>query len=197
MDKSQLRREARRRRRGLDAVHRHDAQLAITQVLDARCRRDGWRSVAAYAATASEASLASWFDTLETPGTRVPSATRLFLPAIDADGVMTFREWAPGRVLVDGPFGIAQPEASAPAIAVPELDAMLLPLLGFDHAGTRLGSGAGYYDRALAPLTGATQRPRIVGIAFAAQRFDALPRDPWDVPLDAVVTEEGWLDLPV
>lgn len=190
MDKSQLRHEARRRRRGLGAGERLRAEQAIAQALQQRGEREGWRSIAAYVGTASEASLASWFETLDA------SATRLFLPTIDADGVMSFRGWARGQALVDGPFRIPQPAMPAPAVDVRDLDALLLPLLGFDCTGTRLGSGAGYYDRALAPLSGTAARPRIIGIAFAVQRFDALPRDPWDVPLDAVVTGEGWLDLP-
>ena len=192
MDKSQLRHEARRRRRGLGQVHRQQAQLAFAQTLVARRQREGWTAVAAYVGTASEASLAPWFASLAATS----PALRLFLPAIDGQGAMSFRAWRPGEPLDDGPFGIAQPAAAAMAADVGMFDAILLPLLGFDRHGTRLGSGAGYYDRALAPIAAAAPRPRIVGIAFAVQRFDALPRDAWDIPLDAIVTEDGWLDLP-
>lgn len=64
--------------------------------------------------------------------------------------------------------------------------------MGFDDARYRLGSGAGHYDRALAFRAGRPPPPLLVGAAFACQRLPPLPHDPWDVPLDAVVTEAGW-----
>jgi 5-formyltetrahydrofolate cyclo-ligase len=65
---------------------------------------------------------------------------------------------------------------------------VIMPLLGFDAAGTRLGYGGGHYDRTLATLEPA---PRLVGVAFAAQELAHIPRAPHDRPLDAVVTENG------
>ena len=65
---------------------------------------------------------------------------------------------------------------------------VLAPLVGWDGAGYRLGYGGGYYDRTLAAMT---RKPRLVGLAFAAQELDSIPREPHDVPLDAVVTEAG------
>jgi 5-formyltetrahydrofolate cyclo-ligase len=69
-----------------------------------------------------------------------------------------------------------------------EPDIILMPLLGFDKHGTRLGYGGGYYDRTLAHLT---RRPKLLGFAFARQEVDYIPREAHDVPLDAVVTEIG------
>jgi len=63
-----------------------------------------------------------------------------------------------------------------------------MPLLGFDKRGTRLGYGGGYYDRTLERLG---KRPRLVGIAFAAQEIEDIPREAHDVPLDVIVTEQG------
>jgi 5-formyltetrahydrofolate cyclo-ligase len=72
------------------------------------------------------------------------------------------------------------------------LSVLFMPLVAFDDQGTRLGMGAGYYDRYIGRLSH-TLRPLLVGLAHEAQRSDqALPRNPWDVPLDAVVTETGW-----
>lgn len=70
------------------------------------------------------------------------------------------------------------------------LDAMFLPLVGFDAQGYRLGSGGGYYDRALAPCA-SRRRPLRIGYAFSMQQIPQLPREPWDIPLHAVVTELG------
>lgn len=70
------------------------------------------------------------------------------------------------------------------------MDIIFLPLLGFDAHGTRLGQGGGHYDRALA-FRRCGRRPLRVGLAYAAQQVDTLPRDAHDVPLDAVITERG------
>jgi len=187
-DKPELRLEARRRRRLVDASSRDRAQAMIADAIAQRVQRAGWRRVAAYASVASEVDLAPWFD-------RVGAAVELALPSIDAAGTLRFRRWSRTEPLVTGPFAIEQPAPTAAEIGIAELDVILMPLLGFDRSGTRLGSGAGYYDRALANGGPRASSPVLVGIAFATQGFDSLPRDPWDVPLDAVVTENGWLDL--
>ena len=64
------------------------------------------------------------------------------------------------------------------------------PLVGFDRHGARLGSGGGYYDRWLSRPRIA-HKPRYLGYAYALQQVERLPRDDWDVPLDAVITERG------
>ena len=67
---------------------------------------------------------------------------------------------------------------------------MLLPLVAYDLSGTRLGMGGGYYDRYIDALA---HRPRLIGIAFQVQQSeDALPCEPWDIPLDGVITEQGF-----
>ena len=69
-----------------------------------------------------------------------------------------------------------------------EPDVVVMPLLGFDARGTRLGYGGGYYDRTLA---GMHKRPRLVGFAFSGQELPEVPREPHDRPLDMIVTELG------
>lgn len=184
-DKNALRRQARQRRRSLSPEQRLPAQQRVLDYLRARAAADGWRRIGAYLAVASELDLAPLFQSL--PG------IQWFLPSIETGDVMRFRSWAPGTPLVTGPFSIPQPPPDAPEADPRTLDAVLLPLLGFDARGARLGSGAGYYDRCFAFRHG-TDRPLLVGIAFAVQRFQDLPTDCWDVCLDAVVTEDGWLD---
>lgn len=188
VDKSELRLQARARRRALDVRSRSLAEHAIATHLHERASAQAWRRVAGYAATASETSLAAWY-------ARLRDDLELYLPAPADDGTMSFRRWQPGTPLLPGPFAIEQPPADADAIAVADLDTVLLPLLAFDRHGTRLGSGAGYYDRALTGHGPRAPRPRLIGIAYAAQQFERLPREPWDVPLDAVLTEHGWLEL--
>ena len=98
---------------------------------------------------------------------------------------LDLRLWQEGAPLYEAGFGTLAPEDGAPRV---EPDVILMPLLGFDRQGTRLGYGGGYYDRTLARLP---KRPRLVGFAFARQEIDHIPRDAHDVPLDAIVTELG------
>jgi 5-formyltetrahydrofolate cyclo-ligase len=116
----------------------------------------------------------------------------LALPLVEGDA-MHFRQWRGDEAeLVAAGFGSFGPGPSAPWV-VPTL--VLVPLLGFDATGQRLGWGKGYYDRYLAHrLTTATAtvpRPRAVGIAFAGQQVARIPSEPHDQRLDLVLTERG------
>lgn len=92
-------------------------------------------------------------------------------------------------------FGILQPRwCVADQRAVWALDAVFLPLVGFDRHGERLGMGGGFYDRCFAELY---QRdhiitPQRIGLAHECQCIEQLPVAPWDVPLHAVVTDQRW-----
>jgi 5-formyltetrahydrofolate cyclo-ligase len=112
---------------------------------------------------------------------------RLALPAVAGAAPLTFRAWTPGQPLVEEPHGTREPPPTAPVLRP---DVMLIPLLAFDGDGWRLGRGGGHYDRTLGALR-AAGRVLAVGIAFAAQRVAAVPRDGYDQRLDWVVTEEG------
>jgi 5-formyltetrahydrofolate cyclo-ligase len=73
---------------------------------------------------------------------------------------------------------------------------ILLPVLGFGRDGARLGMGGGFYDRTLAfRAARPAPPPRLVGVAYAMQELPAWPQDPWDVRLDAIVTEHGRIDV--
>jgi 5-formyltetrahydrofolate cyclo-ligase len=101
---------------------------------------------------------------------------------------MQFLRWTPGDALVPGPFGLLQPpDTSNPC----QPDVALVPLVAFDGRLMRLGQGAGHYDRALSILDGTVA----VGLAWSIQMAPALLTDPWDVPLDAVLTEKSWITL--
>jgi 5-formyltetrahydrofolate cyclo-ligase len=113
----------------------------------------------------------------------------VLLPVVDGrHAALRFAEWAPGEPLLPGWAGLLQP--TTPPVAQPLL--ILTPLIGFDRGLNRMGQGAGFYDRYFAAHPDA----RRIGIAWACQEMDAIPTDPWDVPLDAVVTEQEWIGLP-
>ena len=104
---------------------------------------------------------------------------------IGDDQPLELRLWEQSAPLYEAGFGTLAPSELAPQV---EPDVIIMPLLGFDARGTRLGYGGGYYDRTLERLS---KKPRLVGIAFAAQEIDSIPREPHDVPLDVIVTEQG------
>ena len=117
--------------------------------------------------------------------------------------------WQPGQPLahspsngsaMDNPTGsltgnrlfIPQPHHPAPPEISPEL--ILVPGVGFDLHGRRLGYGKGYYDRFLSrwnPQAHPPQRPIYTGLTFSIQIVSTLPHDPWDIPLDFLVSEQG------
>ncbi|HVW94011.1 MAG TPA: 5-formyltetrahydrofolate cyclo-ligase [Devosia sp.] len=108
------------------------------------------------------------------------------LPAVvTREKPLAMRLWVHDAPLYPNGFGTLAPADDA---ALVEPDVVLLPLLAFDRTGTRLGYGAGYYDRTMAALSKPVRR---IGYAFAAQEMPVLPRELHDVPLQAVVTEEG------
>ena len=113
------------------------------------------------------------------------------LPRVNDDDSMDFRLWEPGEALIEGRFGLLEPAANAP-VATPGL--VLVPLLGFDAQGTRLGYGKGHYDRALAKLR-EKGRAFACAIAYKAQMVDGLPAEEHDQPLDWAVTEQGSVPL--
>ena len=110
------------------------------------------------------------------------------LPIVTGPGQpLVFRRWAPGDPLVRGAMDIKVPADDAPEV-VP--DVLLVPMLAFDRQGFRLGYGGGFYDRTLALLRKA-KPVTAIGVAFAAQEMDHVPRGVHDEALDAVLTEAG------
>jgi 5-formyltetrahydrofolate cyclo-ligase len=103
---------------------------------------------------------------------------------IDKKGPLEYRAWAPGEALVAGVWDIPIPEQRQ--IVVPAM--VLAPLVGFDQASYRLGYGGGYFDRTLAALS---PRPLAIGVGFAAQEIATIYPQPFDIPMDVIVTEAG------
>jgi 5-formyltetrahydrofolate cyclo-ligase len=113
------------------------------------------------------------------------------LPAV-VDGSIVFRRWGEGEPLHPAPFGLSEPPPAAPAV---NPDFIVLPVVGFDRFGNRLGYGKGHYDRAITALHARGHRPGLLGIAFSVQEVPALSAQPHDVRLDWVVTERGVLSF--
>ena len=128
---------------------------------------------------------------------------RLGLPVVVERGLpLLFRAWAPGETLEGAAFGLHEPPAASPEMTP---DLLLVPLLAFDRRGYRLGYGGGFYDRTLSrlrrrgpagPGPGRTDdRPRAVGVAFAAQGLPEVPRHEGDEALDRILTEAEAIEI--
>ena len=107
------------------------------------------------------------------------------LPVVMAPGrPLEFRAWHPDIALAPGPLGIPYPEASEAIVPT----VILVPMIGWDAAGHRLGYGGGYFDRTLATLD---PRPTSIGVGYELSRIATIHPQPWDIPMDWVVTERG------
>lgn len=96
----------------------------------------------------------------------------------------------PGRELVRGPFGVQEPAASCPVFPLNQLDVTLVPGLGFDRAGRRLGRGKGHYDRLLADASG-----EFWGVGHDCQLVAELPGESHDVVLNCIATPAHWVEV--
>ncbi len=109
----------------------------------------------------------------------------LALPEIvGKDKPLCFREWRPDTPLKNGAYGIPVP-IEAKTVRV---DAIIIPMVGFDQHGYRLGYGSGYFDRTLATYH---PQPLTIGIAFEMQRLENVYAQPHDIALHYIVTETG------
>ena len=116
----------------------------------------------------------------------------LYLPVIDTTqtGVMAFHQWLPDSIMAANRFGIPEPQNTA-EIAAQSLHTVLLPLVGFDTQGNRLGMGGGFYDRAFA-FTQSDSTTRLIGLAHECQKVPQLPCENWDIPLQGILTDQGF-----
>jgi 5-formyltetrahydrofolate cyclo-ligase len=115
----------------------------------------------------------------------------VYVPKVTIGRSMVFAAWHEGDRTVRGAFGVPEPSSGGAVRAAARLDAVLVPLVAFDRTGTRLGTGAGFYDRAFAFRLDQPRgsRPLLVGLAYSWQELPHLERRTWDVPLDYVVTD--------
>ena len=182
-DRVQLRRDLRSRRRALPAAQRIAAADTLANQLLALPFLPDSGHVAGYWAMDGEIALNSW-------QVRLPRQLVYCLPVLHADNSLRFAPWRPGEALVSNRFGIPEPDVD-PAEALPAqaLSLVVMPLVGFDARGHRLGMGGGWYDRSFAFRNAAAPPPWLVGVGFNVQRVPHLDQEAWDVIPDALCTE--------
>jgi 5-formyltetrahydrofolate cyclo-ligase len=176
--KDLLRRSLAVLRAGIDPAQKGQWDAAIGAHLLAWWRTQPVPALGVYWPLRGEADLSLAYAELARSG------VRLALPVVLArDAPLGFADWQPGEAMHRDEMGVAVPAALRMVERPP---ALLVPCLGFNENGYRLGYGGGYYDRTLA----IEPRPYTLGIAYAclAARFASAPHD---VPLDRIVTENA------
>jgi len=179
MDKKQLRKDLRQLRGQITPAQRSCWSSAISENLKQGFPELQKGCVGGYWPHAGEYDPLPLMQWLNTHG------VTLALPKVLASSEpLEFVAWRPGAPMRDDAYGIPVPDRS-PAVAV---DAVLIPMLGFDAAGFRLGYGSGYFDRTLVSLT---PRPLTIGIAFEILRVPTVFPQPHDIAMDYIVTEQA------
>ncbi len=185
---SELRKKTRTKRRTLSPLEQHQHSGAMTTILCNSALYRNSNRIALYLPTDGEID----------PTPLIKQADNhnksLYLPVLRPhfQHGLWFAEWRSGEQLKPNRFGIDEPIPQRHRIAPPwALDLILLPLVAFDQQGGRLGMGGGFYDHTLAYLKQRKvwRKPKLIGLAHELQQIKQLASNPWDIPLDGVVTE--------
>jgi 5-formyltetrahydrofolate cyclo-ligase len=183
-DKALLRRELRRRRQALSSEQQHAAAAAVARRIEELPDWQSARRVAVYLAADGE------IDTAPLAALARAREKVLYLPVILPDDSLTFARWQQDATLRANRYGIPEPPETAESSPAGELDLIVLPLVGWDRRGGRLGMGGGFYDRTLEEVSGTT----LLGLGHSCQELESVPVQAWDIRLDFVATDAALLD---
>jgi 5-formyltetrahydrofolate cyclo-ligase len=188
--KNQLRKSLRAERRAIDLADRHLAALSSRDRLAESALFQAAIHIGCYLAQGSEFDLQPIIELIWA------SQKQCYLPVLadSAEKTLHFVAYAAGDPLQVNHHAIREPVFSAAKERQPSaLDLVLVPLIGFDREGHRLGSGSGYYDRTFAFLQSPARpkQPCFVGVGFQVQEREVIPYDAWDVRMDGVLTEQA------
>ena len=191
LSRPQLRRMLRKARRALTPSEQHRAALCLYRQLAQHPLFRRAKHFSLYLPTDGEIDPRLLLRAAQRRG----KAT--YLPVLSAwpRTKMVFQRVRPGEKLRPNRFRILEPRANiCQQRKVWALDLVLLPLVGFDDAGGRLGMGGGFYDRSLAYLTRRQnwRKPTLLGLAHECQKVERLVQASWDVPLAGTVTDKRW-----
>ncbi len=160
------------------------ASTAITELLGGRFPPSALPSLGCYWPFRRE------YDCIPFMRRVVEAGGQVALPVVLAKNQpLEFRAWTPDTRMEAGVWNILHP-AEGPAV---QPSALLIPLVGFDAGGYRLGYGAGYYDRTIA---GFDRKPLKIGVGFEFCRLATIHPQPHDIPMDWVVTEAAVVQIP-
>ena len=189
MNKSELRKSLRQRRAAIGRTERRRAAVGLTRNALRHGLLTRYQRIGIYLDHGAEIS------TLPLINRALLLKRACYLPTLSfgRGRVLWFNRLQAGQTWVANRFGIPE-NTTTQQLHARQLDLLFMPLVGFDDGGNRIGMGGGFYDTTLAYLRRRQvwRKPFLVGVAFECQRISGeLPHDPWDVPLDAVLTERG------
>ncbi len=189
MNKSELRKSLRQRRATIGRAERRRAGVSLTRNALRHGLLSRYQRIGIYLAHGAEIS------TLPLINRALMLKHACYLPMLSCGRgrMLWFNRLQAGQTWVANRFGIPE-NTTTQQLHARQLDLLFMPLVGFDDSGNRIGMGGGFYDTTLAYLRRRQvwRKPFLVGVAFECQRINGeLPHDPWDVPLDAVLTEQG------
>lgn len=117
----------------------------------------------------------------------------IYFPVLGDNSFLKFRRYREESELCLNRLRIPEPSGNEPLIKVEHLNTIIIPIVGFDNAGNRIGMGGGHYDRSLASLKNlqVENKPFLLGIAFDCQEVESTNPQLWDIPMDAILTESG------
>lgn len=189
--KSALRNELRARRRQLNEPERQAKDASINLFLTRFISKHHPATIAAFWPFDGEPNLLPVLAAADQQGTHI------VLPVIVQNPTgpsLIFRRWSAGTEMKKSTYGIPEP-CETPEVPLCDIDLVLMPLVGWDESGNRLGMGAGYYDRALQPFS-QSDTPIRVAVAYQLQQISRVPVEPWDIRLHMVLSESGWFTCP-
>ena len=182
--RQQLRQLIRQRRQQLSAAQQQQAaQSLVQQVLQSQLLTNS-QNIALYLANDGE------LDTYPLIQALWQLNKTVCLPVLHpiVPGYLLFIRYTPDTLLYPNKFGIPEPLAQCHLLLpVSELDIIFTPLVAFDNRGQRLGMGGGFYDRTLSQLPQGGLN-KLIGLAHSCQQVDAVPTEPWDIPLQQIIT---------
>lgn len=169
-----------------DALEQQQKSLRIFERLLASSLLQEARMVMAYLPTRGEVDLTSLCDVLEAQGKLLTFPRVMSQLKGEMEPFVVPPPWR--EHVVRGSYNILEPGESTSRAPIGEIDVVLIPGVAFDHSLYRLGFGGGYYDRFLPRLS---PRTRLIGVAYAFQVIEHVPRHDHDVQLHALCTDEG------
>lgn len=187
LSRSELRRQLRAARRALPPAERTAKETRILHALLTHPAMRRARQIALYWPADGEVDLRALHR-------RIHPKQTLYLPVLAQGSRLRFAPWLKQGAMRRNRFGIPEPRHRLYQLRRPvQMDVVLMPLVGFDEHGNRLGMGGGFYDRSFAfrHARKRWRKPLLIGVAFELQRCPRLCSEPWDVPLDGIVTELG------
>ena len=192
MNKQELRKLIRKKRRALTPAQRHKAGRGLTRSLHQSTQYLSANRVALYLSNDGEIDPHWAIEDLWKRGKEV------YLPVLHPlrKGYLTFIRYQPETPMRRNRFGISEPDFRRGTHVPARFLSMIgLPLVAFDERGNRLGMGGGFYDRTLAFSRRPGQKPTLIGCAYAFQEIRMLPAESWDIPLQFIATEKGITSL--